>query len=94
MRSTTKSRKLRDLSGIGRSLEADLRSLGISSVEELALCDGLVLYQRLSEHTGARQDPCVLDVFRCAVAQAQDPLLPADKRNWWWWSRERKSGRI
>jgi hypothetical protein len=43
---------------------------------------------------GARQDPCVLDTFRCAVAQAQDPLLRPEQRNWWWWSRERKAGRL
>ena len=91
---TTKSRTLRDLAGIGPSLEADLHSLSITSVEQLAQSDGLALYQRLSEQTGTRQDPCVLDVFRCAVAQAQNPHLPADQRNWWWWSRKRKADKL
>jgi hypothetical protein len=44
--------------------------------------------------TGTRQDPCVLDGFRCAVAQARDPHLPAAQRNWWWWSRQRKAGHL
>ena len=39
------------------------------------------------------EDICVLDVFRCAVAQAKNPRLPAAQRNWWYWSRLRKSGR-
>lgn len=88
------ARRLRDLRGIGSSIEEDLVSLGIRSVAELANCDGDDLYLRLCTLTGTRQDPCVLDTFRCAVAQAQDPLLAAEKRDWWWWSRERKLGHL
>jgi hypothetical protein len=33
----------------------------------------------------------VLDTFCCAVAQARDPGLPAEQRNWWYWSRLRKA---
>src|SRR5436305_12872414 len=84
--------RLRDLAGVGRAIEADLRSLGICSVRELAATDGDELYRRLCESTGTRQDPCVLDTFRCAVAQARDPRLPSEQRNWWWWSRQRKRG--
>ncbi len=87
-------RKLRDLSGIGPSLEADLRSLGISSVVQLAERDGLELYDQLCVKTGKRQDPCVLDTFRCAVAQARDTNLAPEQRNWWWWSRQRKAGKL
>jgi nucleotidyltransferase/DNA polymerase involved in DNA repair len=83
-------RRLRDLAGVGRSIEADLHSLGVKSVVQLAACDGEDLYQRLCRKTHSRQDPCVLDTFRCAVAQARDPHLPAERRNWWWWSRQRK----
>jgi hypothetical protein len=49
------------------------------------------LYRDLSKLTGRQQDICVLDVFRCAVAQAKDPALPAEQRQWWWWSRRRKA---
>lgn len=72
----------------------DFEVLGVTSVEDLARRDGLKLYQTLEKKTGIRQDPCVLDVFRCAVAQAQDPNLDIERRNWWWWSRERKAGRL
>jgi hypothetical protein len=27
------------------------------------------------------------------VAQARNPLLPADQSVWWYWSRRRKAGR-
>ncbi len=87
-------RRLRDLAGIGRAMESDLRALNVHSVPELAAANGDELYQRLCDLTATRQDPCVLDTLRCAVAQARDPHLPAEQSNWWWWSRERKAGRL
>jgi hypothetical protein len=84
------TRCLRDLRGVGKSIEADFHALGVYTVDQLAAADGDALYQRLNDLTGVRQDPCVLDTFRCAVAQAQDPELPPDQTNWWWWSRQRK----
>ena len=89
-----KTRKLRDLAGIGPSVEKDLQALGIQSVEQLAEADGRVLYDRLCELTETRQDPCVLDVFRCGVAQARNPHLSPEQRQWWWWSRQRKAGTL
>ena len=83
-------RQLKDLAGVGPALLADFELLGVRSVTDLARQDGNELYQRLCDLTGARQDPCVLDVFRCAVAQACDPDLPKEQRNWWYWSRLRK----
>lgn len=87
-------RRLRDLAGVGPAVEGDFVKLGVRSVAELAACDGDELYRRLCDLTGTRQDPCVLDGFRCAVAQARDPRLPAEQCNWWWWSRQRKAGRL
>lgn len=86
------NRRLRDLAGIGKSIDANLRDLGVNTVSELARRDGDELYRQLCEKTGARQDPCVLDTFRCAVAQARNAGLPQEQRNWWWWSRQRKAG--
>lgn len=85
------TRRLRDLRGVGVSIEANLKQLGVSTVGELARQDGDSLYEALCELTRTRQDPCVLDTFRCAVAQARNPKLPVEQRNWWWWSRQRKS---
>jgi hypothetical protein len=33
----------------------------------------------------------MMDVFSAAIAQAQDPGLPKEKRKWWYWSRIRIS---
>ena len=88
------ARRLRDLVGVGRSIEADLHKLKVRSVEQLAHCDGEELYRQLCRLTHTHQDPCVLDTFRCAVAQARDPNLPLEQRNWWWWSRQRKLGKL
>lgn len=85
------TRRLRDLRGVGISIEANLKQLGVSTVSELARHDGDSLYESLCELTRTRQDPCVLDTFRCAVAQARNPRLPVQQCNWWWWSRHRKS---
>jgi len=87
---TAETRKLRDLAGVGKSIEANLNSLGVTSVAILATKEGDDLYDQLCVKTRTRQDPCVLDTFRCAVAQARNPRLPDEQRNWWWWSRQRK----
>ncbi len=83
-------RKLRDLAGIGPAMLKDFQLLGVTSVPQLAKKDGHKLYMQLCHLTGTRQDPCVLDTFVCAVAQARDPDLPAEQRQWWYWSRIRK----
>jgi nucleotidyltransferase/DNA polymerase involved in DNA repair len=84
-------RKLSDLSGIGKAMLRDFDRLGIRSVDQLAKeTDGHRLYDRICRLTGVIQDPCVLDTYCCAVAQARDPKLPREQRNWWWWSRKRK----
>ncbi|MDB5101481.1 MAG: putative mitomycin resistance protein [Cyanobacteria bacterium RYN_339] len=82
-------RKLGDLAGIGKAMLKDFERLDVKSVEQLAGCDGLELYQRIGAMDGQLHDPCVLDTYRCAIAQARDPGLPAEQRKWWWWSRQR-----
>jgi len=69
----------------------DFEILGIRTVAELSKANGATLYERLNEITGTRQDPCVLDTFRCAVAQARNPRLPEAQKDWWYWSRLRKA---
>ena len=86
-------RQLADLSGIGPAMLRDFRLLEIESVEQLAASEPEALYDDLCRRTCKRQDPCVLDVFTCAVAQARNPELPAEQRNWWYWSRVRKAAR-
>ena len=85
------TRALGDLRGIGPAMVKDFTILGIGSVAELAKQNGTKLYERLNQISGTRQDPCVLDTFRCAVAQARNPRLPEEQKDWWYWSRLRKA---
>jgi len=84
------SRELRDLVSIGPAMLRDLRTLGIQSVEELAKKNPRRMYNDLCRLKGP-QDICCLDVFTAAVAQAKNPDLPSEQRQWWYWSRKRKA---
>lgn len=84
-------RKLEDLVSVGPSIRSDLNLLGVHTVSQLARQDPEDLHRKLCVKTGSRQDICVLDTYRAAVAQARDPKLPAEQCDWWYWSRKRKS---
>lgn len=84
-------RQLQDLISIGPAMLRDFELLGVRSLSQLAKQDPHKLYSRLERLTGTRQDPCVLDTFQAAIAQARNPRLPAAKCQWWYWSRKRKS---
>lgn len=86
-----RGRRLIDLVSVGPATVADLALLGIHTVEELARHEPETLYQGLCERTGVRHDPCCLDVFSAAVAQARDPELPRAEKLWWTWSRRRRA---
>jgi hypothetical protein len=78
---------------VGPATVCDLKTLGITRVEQLVGQDARKLYDRLGRLSGQRCDPCMMDVLSAAIAQAQDPGLPQEKRKWWYWSRIRKSGK-
>jgi hypothetical protein len=90
---STPPRTLANLRSVGPATIDDLHQLGVTSVDDLANQNAHEMYERLCSITNARQDPCVLDVFSCAIAQAKDPDLPAEQRDWWWWSGKRTGGR-
>jgi Pathogenicity locus len=87
----TKERRLKDLMSVGPAMLRDFKLLGIRNVEQLGQQEPRKLYQKLCRITGQQQDICCLDVFHAAVAQARNPLLPAEQCQWWYWSRRRKS---
>ena len=84
-------RRFQDLVSVGPAMIRDFQMLGIQSVPHLARQDPQRMYEKLCSLTGRRQDPCVLDVFCAAVAQAGNPRLPAEQCQWWYWSRRRKA---
>lgn len=83
-------RRLQDLISVGPAMLRDFELLGIRSISQLARQDPGKMYEKLCRLTGQRIDVCCLDTFRAAVAQARNPLLPAEKCQWWYWSRLRK----
>jgi hypothetical protein len=86
-----RARQLGDLISIGPAMLRDFELLGVRSMKELARQEPLKMYEKLNRKTGQRHDPCVLDVFCAAVAQARNPRLPAEKCQWWYWSRKRRA---
>jgi hypothetical protein len=87
----TNSLQLGDLISVGPAMLRDFELLGIHSVAQLAKQHPQNMYEKLNRKIGQRQDPCVLDTFCAAVAQAKNPRLPAEQCQWWYWSRKRKS---
>ncbi len=83
-------RQLGDLISIGPAMLRDFEELGIRNVAQLARQNPQRMYERLNRASGQRQDPCVLDTFCAAVAQARNPRLSAEQCQWWYWSRKRK----
>jgi hypothetical protein len=77
---------LEQIPNIGPSLAADLRAIGIERPGQLAGQDAYQLYRALCEHSGQRQDPCVLDTFLAAV----DFMRGAEAAPWWHYTAERK----
>jgi len=90
MPTNVKQRDLASLVSVGPKTLEDFEKLGVRNLGQLAREEPDDLYRRLCTLTGQRQDPCVLDVFSAAVAQARDPELPAEQCQWWYWSRQRK----
>lgn len=84
-------RRLQDLVSIGPAMLRDFELLGIHSVKQLTRKNPRQMYRELCRLKGEPQDICCLDVFTAAVAQAKDPQLPVEQRQWWYWSKKRKA---
>ncbi|WP_341502443.1 helix-hairpin-helix domain-containing protein [Gallaecimonas sp. GXIMD4217] len=78
--------RLTDLPNVGPATAADLELLGIQEPDQLRGQDPYALYDKLCRLTGARHDPCVIDVFISAVRYMEG----APKRSWWYYTAERK----
>ena len=87
----TQERRLQNLISVGPAVIRDFELLGVRSVAQLARRNPEKMFEDLARVTGQPQDVCCLDVFRTAVAQARNPLLPAEQCQWWYWSRQRKA---
>jgi hypothetical protein len=84
-------RKLSGLVSVGPATLVDFEVLGITSVNQLRRRSPERMYRELCRLNRQLIDPCCLDVFVAAVAQAKDPDLPIGQRQWWYWSKLRKA---
>jgi hypothetical protein len=89
----TETRQLKDLVSIGPAMLEDFELLGVRSLAQLRRRSPQRMYRQLCRIRKQVIDPCCLDVFVAAVAQAKDPGLPIEQRQWWYWSKIRKHSR-
>lgn len=80
------SMRLEDLPNIGKSIAADLRSIGIVQPAQLADREPLAVFQQLAEVMGHRHDPCVL----YTLISVKHYLQGAEARPWWHYTAEGK----
>jgi adenine-specific DNA glycosylase len=82
-------KSLQSLPGVGPSIAADLARLGYREPEDLCGEFPERMFARLEELTGMRQDPLVLDAFRCAVHSASSLEHHPELIKPWVWARLR-----
>ena len=78
--------RLEDLPNIGKSIAADLRSLGILTPADLACRAPLDVFNELGAVMGKRHDPCV---FYTLLA-AEHFLQTSEAVPWWHFTHEGK----
>lgn len=76
---------LRSIPGVGRSIAQDLVELGYRRVADLRGESPEAMYEALNARRGARQDRCLLYVFRCAVYYAGRKRRDPELLKWWNW---------
>lgn len=76
---------LQVIPGVGKSIAADLRSIGIHKVADLKRKNPEMMYEQLMDNVGGHVDRCVLYVLRCAVYYAEHKRHDAAKLKWWNW---------
>lgn len=77
--------ELQSIPGVGPSIAADLRAIGIARVAQLENADPQELYDRSNANKGVVQDRCLLYVLRCATYYASRPVHEPEKLKWWNW---------
>jgi hypothetical protein len=80
-----KEGSLESIPGVGKSIAADLRNIGIKRVSCLKGENPEKLYAKSNKFEGKVQDRCLLYVFRCAVYFAEHKKHDPKKLKWWNW---------
>jgi hypothetical protein len=82
--------ELEQIPGVGKSIAADLRQLGIASVRQLTGRNPERLYRELCRFRASPVDRCMLYVFRCAVYYASTSDPDPELLKWWNWKDKEK----
>lgn len=83
-------RELKDLTCVGKRTLDDLKTLGIHTIEDLKTKDPESLYDELRQKSDKKVYACRLYFFSAVIAQAQDPNLTEEKKQWHYYSKLRK----
>lgn len=81
--------QLQNLASVGPDMARKLWQLGFRSLDDLPKANPHQMYRDYCQLIGEHVDPCVEDVFRCAVAQTKYKDLPMHLKNWWEWTAQR-----
>ncbi len=81
------ARALTDIPNVGVSIAQDLRSLGISTPQDVAAMDPFATFDALRTPMGNRHDPCVLDTFLAA----KKFMNGGPRQPWWNFTAERRA---
>ena len=84
-KNTADKSRLENIPGVGKSIAADLRELGIQKTTDLVGKKPQQLYDNLCSLRKMHMDPCMLYVFRCAVYFAENQVYETELLKWWNW---------
>ena len=80
-------KSLEQIPNVGKAVAEDLRVIGITKPAQLKDRDGIALYRKLNQVTGARHDPCMADTFMAVV----DFMNGGKAKPWWKFTGKRKA---
>ena len=85
--SCKKPKTLAEMANVGPATLGDFKVLGIQDPKQLAKREAFELWEDLCKRTRKRHDPCCIDVFMSAIAQARGEA-PCP---WWHFTKHRKT---
>lgn len=80
-----KQGELRQIPGVGKTIEQDLIRLGYPTIASLKGQDPELIYQKDCVMRGVKLDRCLLYVYRLAVYYADNLQHDPEKLKWWYW---------
>ena len=76
---------LKTIPGIGAKIEALLKDVGVTSIEDMQKNDPEELYHNLCDMKASPVDRCVLYVFRCGKYFVTHKQHDPERLKWWNW---------